>query len=37
MSKITNVRLPNAATGEYDARQFDQLVPVFGADCSSVE
>lgn len=26
MSKITNVRLPNAATGEYDARQFDQLV-----------
>jgi|TARA_R110000787_G_scaffold281285_2_gene392518 hypothetical protein len=26
MSKITNVRLPNAATGEYDPQQFDQLV-----------
>ena len=26
MSKITNVRLSNAATGEYDARHFEQLV-----------
>ena len=26
MSKITNVRLPNAATGEYSPAQFDQLV-----------
>jgi len=26
MSKIANVRLPDAATGDYDPRQFDQLV-----------
>jgi hypothetical protein len=26
MSKITNVRLPNAAAGEYNPQQFDQLV-----------
>lgn len=26
MSKITNVRLPNAASGEYSPQQFDQLV-----------
>jgi hypothetical protein len=26
MSKITNVRLPNAATGNYDPQQFNQLV-----------
>lgn len=26
MSKITNVRLPNAATGEYNPEQFNQLV-----------
>ena len=26
MSKITNVRLPNAAQGEYSPQQFDQLV-----------
>jgi|TARA_R110002012_G_scaffold60279_3_gene157595 hypothetical protein len=26
MSKIANVRLPNAGGGEYDPQQFDQLV-----------
>ena len=26
MTKITNVRLPNAAQGEYSPQQFDQLV-----------
>ena len=26
MSKIQNVRLPNAATGDYSPQQFDQLV-----------
>lgn len=26
MSKIQNVRLPNAATGQYSPQQFDQLV-----------
>ena len=26
MSKIQNVRLPNAATGDYNPQQFDQLV-----------
>ncbi len=26
MSKITNVRLPNTTSPEYDARQFNQLV-----------
>lgn len=26
MSKITNVRLPNAAVGDYDPEKFNQLI-----------
>ena len=26
MSKITNVRLPNASSGNFDSQQFNQLV-----------